>query len=293
MLSKIKRWGRIVQSRGLRVGKKLFVFLRLLFLVTGAVGTLLILEKYLGGNSIQDALSILKTPSSILKTLQESVILSSLDSVAIITGLIMFILFGQTEQRRQQRADALAQMELSQDLKKSGSTKSLLEDLNQNGESFRCFEFRNELDLEKINLQNVDLSRAKLNGVILTNSNIKDGNFWGAELKNSDFKRADLQGILFQHAILKKTDFSNCKLQDASFENADLEGCIFNDSNLEKCIFSHANLERCTFLNANLKGANFEQADHLPLDQIKLAHSWEKAIFSPSDRVQLQNPQQV
>jgi uncharacterized protein YjbI with pentapeptide repeats len=259
-------------SIGLRISREVASLLLLLSIVIGVVFLVLHLEVYVQGKT-------LKSPSDMLNALNNSAILGTLESVSIITGFIIFFISGRKERRRQQRAETLAQMESSGDVKKSGTTKSLLENLNRKGESFRGFEFKDSLDLSEIFLKNVDLSRSKLFEVNLINSTLNDSNFWGAKMRHAQLKSAELKRADFTYAHLNDADFSGSRLQDT----------CFNDADLQRCIFKGADLRGCTFRGAKLKGANFDRAENLPLKQIILADNWSEAIFSVEDKEKLDN----
>ena len=269
----MNRHVRRVWSIGLRRSRGVASLFLLLSIVIGFVVLVIHLEAYVQGKT-------LKSPPEMLNALNNSAILGAVESVAIITGFIIFVISGRKEQRRQQRAEALAQMESSDELKKSGATKSLLESLNRKGESFREFEFKDSLNLDNINLENVDLSRSKLNNVKLNNAKLNNAIFWGSKMNHAELKGAELKGADFRHAHLNGADFSNSRLQDTSFEYSDLQGCT---------TFKEVNLQGCTFKKAKLKGTTFDLVENLPLQQIILADDWDKAIFSVEDKQKLDN----
>jgi uncharacterized protein YjbI with pentapeptide repeats len=252
MLSKTNRRLRRAWFVGFRLSREAFSLLLLLLSV--AVSILLVLHIEAGVRGTP-----LRSLPGMLEALEKSPILGAVESVAIITGFIIFISSGRKQQRMQYRADALSQMETSQDLRKSGATKVLLEGLNRKGESLRGLVFIQDLNLDAVDLPNVNLSRVLMPGAKLINAQLDNAIFHFAKMEGAIFEMARLKGADFKGACLQNSDFSRSRLQAASFEKANLEGCIFRF--------------------AELKGTDFREAKYLPLEQIILADSWEKAIF--------------
>jgi uncharacterized protein YjbI with pentapeptide repeats len=254
MLSKTTRRLRRACFIVFRWSREAFSLLLLLLSVGVSILFVLHIEAGVRGTSLRGL-------SEMLEALEKSPILGAVESVAIITGFTIFIFSGRKQQKMQSRADAFAQMEASQDLRKSGATKVLLEGLNMKGESLRGLVFVQDLDLDAVHLPNVNLSRASMLGVKLINAQLNNAIFHFSKMEGSIFEMARLKGADFKGASLQNSDFSRSRLQNVSFEKANLEGCIFRF--------------------AELQGTDFREAKYLPLEQIILANSWEKAIFDP------------
>ncbi len=97
----------------------------------------------------------------------------------------------------------------------------------------------------RINLQNVDLRRARLEGAQLSGSDLKGARFEGADLLAADFRKADL----------RKANLEKANLWGATLSQANLEGARLASANLENADLSGANVERTDFRGANLEEA--------------------------------------
>ena len=97
----------------------------------------------------------------------------------------------------------------------------------------------------RINLQNVDLRRARLEGAQLSASDLKGARFEGADLLAADFRKADL----------RKANLEKANLWGATLSQANLEGACLASANLENADLTGANVERADF-----RGANIEEA---------------------------------
>ena len=103
-----------------------------------------------------------------------------------------------------------------------------------------------EVDLEGANLQGADLEGANLMGAILWGANLRGANLQGAILQRADLEGARLQGAILQRA----------SLQDANFQGANLRRAVLWRANLQG-----AHLQGAILQGADLKGADLKGAD--------------------------------
>jgi uncharacterized protein YjbI with pentapeptide repeats len=195
----------------------------------------------------------------VIQALKDSAILGALESLAIITSVIIFMLSGNRMERRQKRYDTLALLDASQVLTQSVTVREALQSLNQAGESFRQYSFVEDVDLRDMRLPNVDFSKATLPRVRFENAELNHADFWGAHLPDAHFERTSLQSADFRNACLQRADFTRSELKGALFEGADLQESVFKA--------------------ATIHGVNFCRVRHLPLRQIVSAEGWQTAIF--------------
>jgi uncharacterized protein YjbI with pentapeptide repeats/energy-coupling factor transporter ATP-binding protein EcfA2 len=157
-----------------------------------------------------------------------------------------------------------------------------------------------EADLSQVELTGADLSGAnlsqsKLIGGYLTGANLAKSNLTNADLTDANLIRASLTGATLEGANflnaeltgakLLGVDLSNAKLNNANLWGVDLTGANLtstelNQTNLTRANFSGANLTNINLREANLTTADFSSAKNIPLEQIKSACFWDKAIFT-------------
>lgn len=122
----------------------------------------------------------------------------------------------------------------------------------------------NEADMERMNLQNLNLSNAFLQKANLFGAFLQNANLEGANLSS-----VNLDGANLQSAKLWETNLSNASLSDADFSGAafmgtDLSGTRFWNTNL-----SSVNIQNSNFVGANLEGANLSKTIFWSVDLSK------------------------
>jgi Pentapeptide repeats (9 copies) len=238
----------------------LLFLLLLLIAVLLLVFLVLYLESFITGKSLSDG-------QSVIQALKDSAILGVVESIAIITSVIIFIFSGRNNKYRQQRYDALTLLDASQALKQSVMVREALESLNQSGEAFRQYSFVEEVDLHGVQLPNVNFCRAKLPKVRFENATLHHADFWDAYLPDAQFDRANLQWADFRNAHLQGSDFTSSLLNNASFLGANIHACIFDA--------------------AVIHGADFRKVQNLPKEQIIMAEGWQTAKFDAGVKEEL------
>ncbi|MFM7440715.1 MAG: pentapeptide repeat-containing protein [Snowella sp.] len=188
-------------------------------------------------------------------------------------------------------------------LSNSNFTESFLTDANLVNANLT------EADLSQIELTGADLSGAnlsnsKLIGGYLTGANLAKSNLTNADLTNTNLIRASLTGATLQGANflnaeltgakLTGVDLSRAKLNNANLWGVDLTGANLtetnlNQANLTRVNFAGASLTKATLREANLTTADFSSAKNIPLEQIKSACFWDKAIFTEEIEQKLAN----
>lgn len=150
--------------------------------------------------------------------------------------------------------------------------------------------------LDKLNLENVDFTRAQLYGTSLIGSTLFYTSFIGANLDNARLDEinfnsqwpaftnfsyarmmsariigANLQACNFKYAYLDKSKiigtnlegslFINTVMQAAECDGSNLQLTQFRNCDLTRVSFRGANLRNASFINCNLTGADFTHAD--------------------------------
>ena len=130
----------------------------------------------------------------------------------------------------------------------------------------------NNNDLQKIKLQNIDLSSWDF-----ANKNLKGANFKKATITNANFKNSDITGVDFSYTALtnaqlvstvnyKNKNLSEMRFLGVRLSGIDLNGCNltgtnFRDADLSNANLSGANLTNAYLYNADLSNANLSGAD--------------------------------
>lgn len=165
-------------------------------------------------------------------------------------------------------------------------------------------------NLTNANLKKADLSQTEFTGANLTGANFSDsqlknsyltgasferGNLTNANLSGANLMRISLAGAMLQGVNLSQAELTGAKITEvdlskanltganfwgADLTGADLTGANFNQANLTRVNFTGANLTKVILTNANLTTTDFSSANNIPLEQIKSACFWEKAIFT-------------
>lgn len=265
----------------------------LVLVVLGIVFAIVYLESSLMGESWGK-------PQDFIKALRESGILGVLESVTIITGVILFIVSGEQQERKRSQYLASIVLDVAGKRKTSYARIQALTELNEDGVSLAELDCR-KANLGGIQLEGADLSCACLDYVNFENAHLNRARFWGAELKKANFtsarlKRANffnanlqeaqfgrghLQNVLFNQADLSGSDFSHAELESTDFTDANLTRGDFSSANLQRAVFKHTNLESAVFQNSRIDFSDFCGAINVPLREILSAQGWKKAKFDP------------
>ncbi|MEB3311110.1 MAG: pentapeptide repeat-containing protein [Snowella sp.] len=151
-----------------------------------------------------------------------------------------------------------------------------------------------QIDLTSANLTGANLTDAKLTGGYLTGANFSQVNLSNANLGGATLIRITLAGANLNQVDLSQATLIGAKLGEANLTQANLKGANLlgvdlTGANLTKANLAQADLTQATFTEADLsqvilEGANLTNADffaatNLPLEQVKSACFWEKAIF--------------
>jgi uncharacterized protein YjbI with pentapeptide repeats len=153
------------------------------------------------------------------------------------------------------------------------------------------------LDLSKIDFQGSCFTHGNINGAKFIDSNLSDSNFsyvnnekFSGTRKRNEFAKADLRGANLYKAVLIKSDFRNSRmgganLTEAMLSSSDMRGVNLVSANLDKADLTgtnlcEANLSGATLSNTIISGANLSTATGLNIDQIKKAKDYENATYS-------------
>ncbi|MFZ5448068.1 MAG: pentapeptide repeat-containing protein [Thermodesulfobacteriota bacterium] len=113
---------------------------------------------------------------------------------------------------------------------------------------------------------NERLNKKDLSGYQLPRTELREAN-----LHEFNIRRANLLFANLVYAILVRAN-----LQQANLEGANLEGASLSGANLQQANLSDAELQE-----AYLEGADFQEAKGLERDQVRAAHCWPLAKYSP------------
>ncbi len=251
------RQKRMLDELGIQVIKLVLLILS----ITMIIALILYMEASILGKPLTNM-------PSVIGFLKDSALLSVVESIAIITSLVVFSFSGWRNQQQQQRYSSLALLDASQTLNKSASLKGILTELNYRGESFQNYSFKPEIDLQEIHLPGVNFRQAKLPGIKLSNAHLEEGTFWSAQMKGAKFNQATLKDANFNKACLEGSDFSRSILHSATFRGANLKNCIFECAEIDK--------------------VDFTESENLPIDQIVLAEGWQTAQFDEGVKEKLE-----
>lgn len=155
---------------------------------------------------------------------------------SLITGLFMFWLEGQREQRRERLKQRLDDYRTALNWKEHGQKLSLrgfnLEGANLSGKDF----------------SGADLEGANLQGAILWKTNLE-----GANLRAVNFRRANIKGCSFRRAMLYSADFAEATVVRGDFSEAIvLRAKLRSASAFEDCTWRDVVFDRTTELTHEL-----------------------------------------
>lgn len=124
---------------------------------------------------------------------------------------------------------------------------------------------REEPDLSRADLHEVDLRSRDLRRIILYRANLSKADLQGANLEWADLSKAnlteaDLSGANLCTVNLFGTNLSKSDLSHAKLARANLSGAVLRDANLAKADLSGAYMYGADLSNANLSGAKLDGA---------------------------------
>jgi len=188
-------------------------------------------------------------------------------------------------------------------LSNSNFTESFLTDANLVNANLTEADL-SQIELTGANLSGANLSNSILIGGYLTGANLAKSNLTNADLTNTNLIRASLTGATLQGANflnaeltgakLTGVDLSRAKLNNANLWGVDLTGSNLTETNLNQANLTRVNLAgatltKATLREANLTTADFSSAKNIPLEEIKSACFWDKAIFTDDIKQKLAN----
>lgn len=260
-----------------------------------------------------------------IKSLEKSRIISTLESISIVTALVIYIRQGN----KRSHYEAWQVIDASQGLPISYARIKALEELAKDGVSLKGLSLP-KANLEQINLIDTNLKEANLQGAKLIEANLKGSKFELAQLQganllaanleeaffllaqlqkanlsSANLKNADLEGVNLLEANLQKanlqgayilgnlqgTNFEEANLKGANLQGAYLKNATFKAANLQWASLQDANLEGASFTDANLQGTNLQNAKGINPAQIIEAKNWKLAKYSQEFRVKLGLPE--
>lgn len=122
----------------------------------------------------------------------------------------------------------------------------------------------------KINLRNVDLSKADLRKVDLSKADLSGADLSKADLSGANLSESNLINTNLDGAILIGTNFTKAKLKKAYLVRANLENAIFVQADLNDASILLGNLSRSNLFGANLIGTDFRGMDLTKVDLRKV-----------------------
>jgi uncharacterized protein YjbI with pentapeptide repeats len=122
------------------------------------------------------------------------------------------------------------------------------------------------VDLSKLDLHGIDLSRALCRKAKFCETNLDGANFSQAVGMEADFSGASLKNAvlekgLFAKAVFKKADLSGANLHQTILKNADCTEADFTGANLDWVILQKAKLGKASLKNVNATMGVFSDAD--------------------------------
>ncbi|ESA35092.1 pentapeptide repeat protein [Leptolyngbya sp. Heron Island J] len=281
-LHRVGRWLWVQRPSQKQVYKYLKTGIAYLFvfgLVFGLVFLALLSETRLMGEP-------LSTVPDFINALRNSGLLGVLESVSIITGIIIFLLSGARQAKQRSHYEAWLVLDIAEGKETSYARIRALTDLNSDNIPLIGLDAAGA-DLDNIQLENADLSRASLEKASFQRASLKATRFWYCGLKDANFTLARLELADFYVANLTRAKFNGAYLNGARFSGATLSNTNFSGSDLRESCFEDNDLQSTIFKDANLHSADFRGSTNIPLLEVLKAKNWKRALFSPSTRRQL------
>jgi BTB/POZ domain-containing protein KCTD9 len=275
--------GRSSNQTTRKVVKASSVALLLILTVGGSVN----IEASIRGRSIE-------TWKERLEFLKESAVFGSLESISIITALGIFILEGHRGQQKMQHYMkmqnymALAVLNLANQKGIGRGHVQVLQDLTKAGISLERYDL-SHADLFGIQLQGVDLHKARLTHACLDESDLSGAALYQANLAKTSLAKANLEVASVEFANLETADLNRANLKGCGLLGANLKQANLRSVDLTDADLRHADLTEATLSQADLRGADlaftkFMDADltetdfrgvrNLEPDQVKHAKNW-------------------
>lgn len=168
------------------------------------------------------------------------------------------------------KLEAVKQGDLPEDIKKAFAEKGMdphaLKLLSR--EEVKAI-LNHDKNLEKRNLQGLDLSNLDFTGANLAHALCAKTNFANAVLDHADFtftlaNEADFTGASLKNANFKQTVMQKAILSNAVLDNATIDLSTFGETQMDHASFKHARISSCNFTKADLNKADFTFA-HIAL----------------------------
>ena len=171
------------------------------------------------------------------------------------------------------------------DLNRVNLSKAKLDSANLSGTDLSEANLSDAI-LWDANLSDVRLVYANLSGAILSDANLSNAILWDANLSGTDLSEANLSGARFWDANLSGVRLLDSNLSYAKLSDANLSDAILDRANLSNVILDRANFSGARLDSVNLSGADLSQVINLTNKQIKSACNWEKAYFARFVKIQ-------
>lgn len=118
---------------------------------------------------------------------------------------------------------------------------------------------KNDLEHQRLNLDNINIKRAQLKGANLQGADLREANLqgaflWKANLQGANLREANLQGANLREANLQGANLWEANLQGADLRKANFQGAFLWKANLQKAVLLEANLQGTDLTEANLQG---------------------------------------
>jgi hypothetical protein len=212
---------------------------------------------------------------TLIDFLQIHSFLDILDSVSVLVAVAIYFKDGPERQKRS-HYEAWKVIDAAHGRRNSYARIQALQDLNQDGISLRG------LDAPKADLREINLKKANLLGANLQKADLLEANLQKADMRAANLQRAELQRVNFQKADLRAVNFVEANMLGADLQGANLKAADLRGAKLRAANFKGANL-----IGADIAGADLRIAEHLTVEQVKLARNWIEALYDEPFSIQL------
>ncbi|MEA5464524.1 pentapeptide repeat-containing protein [Leptothoe sp. PORK10 BA2] len=226
------------------------------------------------------------TVQDFINALRNSGLIGVIESVSIITGIILFLLSGAHQAKQRGHYEAWFVLDIAEGKETSYARIRALTDLNNDNVPLIGLDAVGA-DLNNIQLENADLSSASLERASFQMASLKSTRFWYCDLQAADFTLARLEFADFYDANITGAKFEGAYLKGSKFSKATLSNTNFSRSDLRESCFEDNDLQSTIFKDADLHSADFRGSTNIPLLEILKAKNWQRALFSQSTRRQL------
>lgn len=192
-----------------------------------------------------------------LQTLQNFFVIwiDKIESISIISGVIIFLFVQGEERRKQEQYEAWQVVNSAHGQSGSGGRIQALQDLNKAGVDLSGLSAP-KADLKGIHLENAQLFRADLSGAWLSVACLN-----GAKLSEAKLQRADLRDAKLCGADLIFANLTRTNLVGANLTGANLIGAILCETKFYGAILDGAILKGREMKNLSLETTKFREAD--------------------------------